>query len=70
MAVASDSFSVGDLFTSFDELQQSVEKYHKKRIVKFYIRDSRSIEAALKRNTKKQLRPDLKYAEITYRCIH
>ena len=33
-------------------------------------RDSRSIEAALKRNTKKQLKPDLKYAEITYCCIH
>uniref|UniRef100_A0A1X7USG1 ZSWIM3 N-terminal domain-containing protein n=1 Tax=Amphimedon queenslandica TaxID=400682 RepID=A0A1X7USG1_AMPQE len=70
MAVASDSFSVGDLFTSFDELQQSVEKYQKKGSLQFYIRDSRSMEAALKRNTKKQLKPDLKYAEITYCCIY
>ena len=69
MATAS-MFAVGDTFHSFEELSSAIRSYQITQKVQFYIRDSRTIEAASRRDTKKTFKRELKYAEITYHCIH
>ena len=63
------SFSVGDLFSTFDELEAKVKAYECTRFVQFWKRDARTIEAA-KKCLNKFLKPDLKYYELKYCCIH
>ena len=44
-----DSFVVGDCFESFAKLEARVEKFENSHFVKFWKRDTRTIEAARKR---------------------
>ena len=63
------TFCVGDLFSTFQELDTKVKAYEKAHFVKFWKRDARTIEAAKKR-LNKILKPELKYYEIKLCCIH
>ena len=63
------SFAVGDLFSTFNELEAKVKAYECENFVKFWKRDARTIEAAKKR-LNKFLKPELKYYELKYCCIH
>ena len=64
------TFTVGETFGSFSELQDKKDAFEKSNFVQLYIRRSRTIEAAAKRAPKKQFNVDLKYYEIEYSCIH
>ena len=63
------SFYVGQQFSKFEDLEQHLKVYEQQQFVKFWRRDSRTIEAAQKR-VNKPIRDQLKYYEITYNCIH
>ena len=63
------SFVVGDCFESFAKLEARVEKFENSHFVKFWKRDTRTIEAARKR-LNKSINPELNYYEIKYYCIH
>lgn len=64
-----NSFVVGDCFESFAKLEARMEKFERSHFVKFWKRDTRTIEAAKKRMDK-SIKPELKYYEIKYCCIH
>ena len=51
-----NSFVVGNYFESFAKLEASVEKYESSHFVKFWKRDTRTIEAAGRRMNKSQLK--------------
>ena len=63
-----NSFMVGDCFESFAKLEARVEKFENSYLVKFWKRDTRTIEAARKRMNR-SIKPELKYYEIKYCCI-
>ena len=48
---------------------EKIEKFKKTNFVDLYVRDSRSIEAAQKRLSKK-LNKELKYYELKFTCVH
>lgn len=64
-----NSFVVGDCFESLAKLEARVEKFENSHFVKFWKRDTRTIEAARKR-LNKSINPELNYYEIKYCCIH
>jgi len=64
------NISVGDAFGSFNELEKAIEQYENTNFVKLYRRDSRTIAGLKKRCPKRVVSSDLKYANITYACIH
>ena len=64
-----NSFVVGDCFENFTKLEARVEKFENSHFVKFWKRDTRTIEAATKRMNK-SIKPELNYYEIKYCCIH
>ena len=64
-----NSFVFGDCFESFAKLEARVEKFENSHFVKFWKRDTRTVEAARKRMNK-SIKPELKYYEIKYCCIH
>ena len=68
-APAAASFYVGQKFSKFQYLEQHLKRYEEQQFVKFWRRDSRTIQAAQKR-VNKPIRDQLKYYAITYSCIH
>ena len=63
------TFSVNDVFNSFDELDKKIKQYEGKKAVQLWKRDSRRIEAARKQ-IDRHLDKRIKYYELTYSCIH
>ena len=63
------SFRVGDMFSSFDELDLKLKRFERTNFMQFWKRDARTIEAAKKR-VERFLKPELKYYEIKYCYIH
>ena len=63
-------FSVGQRFSSFSELDNTLKRYEAKACCVFVVRNSRSIQAAQKRLSSKILHPDLKYNNFNYACHH
>ena len=63
------TFSVNDIFNSFDEVDKKIKQYEGKKAVQLWKRDSRTIEAARKR-IDRHLDKQIKYYELTYSCIH
>ena len=63
------SFSVGDSFSTFEDLENKVKEYEGTHFVQVWKRDARTIGAAKKR-LDKFLKPELKYYELKYYCIH
>ena len=63
------SFNVGDLFYSFAKQETKLNDYKSVNCVEFWKRDARTIMAAKKRLAK-ELKPELRYYDIKYCCIH
>ena len=63
------SFFVGQQFRSFEDFQRHLKLYESQHFVQFWCRDSRTIQAAQKR-LNRHLSDEIKYYELTYRCIH
>ncbi len=63
------TFTVGELFESFDVLEKKLDEYKQKNFVEFWKRDSRTIAAAKKR-VDRPLKSQLKYYEVKFCCIH
>ena len=61
-------FSLGKDFKTYTDLMEKIEKFKKTNFVDLYVRDSRSIEAAQKRLSKK-LNKELKYYELKFTCV-
>ena len=62
-------FSLGQVFDCFEALQAQLKKYESEKYVKFWCRDSRTIQAAQKK-INRPLCEKLKYYEICYACVH
>ncbi|XP_064469882.1 zinc finger SWIM domain-containing protein 1-like [Ornithodoros turicata] len=60
--------SCGDTFASFEDLDRAVQEWSRSNAQKFYIRDSRTINAASKK-TKRYLNPALRFYQVVYSCI-
>jgi len=72
MAEAGDSvtFSVGELFKSFSELEQKLNAYKTKNFCEFWKRDARTVESATRKRIDRPIKKELKYYEVKYCCIH
>ena len=57
------SFSVGDSFSTFEDLENKVKEDESTHFVQFWKRDARTIGAAKKR-LDKFLKPELKYYKL------
>ena len=62
--------AIGTSFPSFDVLSTAIKNWELQNCVQLYVRDSRSVEAARKRATKKTYKQELGFSEIRYACIH
>ena len=62
--------TVGDTFSSFEDLERRIDKYQKQHFVQFYKRDSRTIESSIRRATNKKYNAAIKYTHVTYSCIN
>ena len=67
MAVA--QLKVGDTFESFEELEKRLKQFEDRNFVKFWKREARTREAAMKR-VERHIRPELKYYQLKHTCIH
>ncbi len=65
-----NGISTGATFNSFDELEKEIMKYQHENYVQFYKRDSRTIDAALRRAPNRNFNPSIQYSEVVYSCIH
>ena len=63
------SLTVGQLFSSFADLEAFLENYKKTNFIDLYVRNSRSVENGQKRLSK-SLKPELVYYEIKFACVH
>ena len=63
------AFRVGDMFSSFDELDLKLKRFEHTNFMQFWKWDARTFEAA-KKHVERFLKPELKYYEIKYCCIH
>lgn len=63
------ALSIGTKFYSFDELHRAVKQFEEENCVNLYRKDSRTIEAAVKRCPKRVFNSSLKYAEVHYACV-
>ena len=66
------SFSVGQQFSSWTELESATEKYQEEKLFVLSKADTRTIEAAQKKCPNKSLNKDLKYMyyEAKFICHH
>ena len=63
------SFSVGETFLSFVEVEGKLKEYEKVNFVQFWKREARTIEAA-KMRIDRYMKPELKYYQLKFCCIH
>ena len=63
------SFSLGEEFESYEELEKKLNEYKAENYVEFWKRDARTVECA-KRRLNKPLKQELRYYEIKFCCIH
>ena len=63
------TFSIGESFKTFEEIEEKIKKYELSRSVQFWRCDSRTIDAA-QRRIDRPLNARLKYYEVVYACIH
>jgi hypothetical protein len=64
------ALSIGAKFESYDEVAAIIKDYQAENFVQLYKRDSRTIEAASRRCSKKIFAARLRYSELDYSCIH
>lgn len=68
--MSSSKLAEGTIFSSFEDLEKEIERYQRKNFVQFYRRDSRTIDAAIRRSPKRTFNANIRYSEIVYSCIH
>ena len=61
---------VGQTFGDHEALEKGIEQLEKLENCELWVRDSRTVDAAVKRARRKQINPKLKYAEVTYHCVY
>jgi len=54
-----DSFKVGTEFASFADVKDSLTKFQESTFAQFYVKDSRTVAAALKRTPDKKVKSEL-----------
>lgn len=64
------TFTKGDLFPSWKALSEAVEIYQRDHHVQLWRRDSRKLETAVKRYTKRSFNSELEYFDVSWNCIH
>ena len=62
-------FTEGQVFSSWEELQNFIFAWQRTNFVQLYTRHSRKVEVCQK-FSKKTLNINLKYGEIVYACVH
>ncbi|XP_012563113.2 uncharacterized protein LOC105847849 [Hydra vulgaris] len=62
--------NVGCVFNSFNELKQAIKEYERSCFISLYVRDSRTIDLAIKKGLKRYINKELKYYYLTYYCYH
>lgn len=62
-------FSIGDTFSSFREFKEKLDMVSRQNFVRFWRRDSRTIEGA-KKKTKRYLKSDLEFYQLRYACFY
>ena len=68
--VKSEIISVGDKFSSKEEMVKRIQLYEDAIFVKFWMRDARTIENALEKGrVERHLNPKLYYYQVKYTCI-
>jgi len=65
-----DELAVGREFADFSSLSAAVALFESNNFVQLYTRDSRTVEADVRRNTRKTYNSAIKYANITFACVH
>lgn len=61
---------VGAEFDTFDDLTNAIRSYEAENYVNLTTRDTRTVEAAAKRNLRKNYNPAIKYSDISYCCTY
>ncbi|CAG5124552.1 unnamed protein product [Candidula unifasciata] len=61
---------VGAEFKTYDDLTNAVRAYEVENYVNLTTRDTRTVEAAAKRNLRKNYNPAIKYSDISYCCTY
>ena len=64
------SFKLGEKFYSFDELEAKLNLYKKEAFVELWRRNCCTIEAAKREGVDRPLKPELKYFQLKYCCVH
>ena len=64
------SLSVGQAFSSFEELSRALKLWEESECVTLYTRSSRTVAANRKRATRRHMNDDLIYSELDYACVH
>ena len=62
--------NVGDIYNNFNELKLAIKEYEKSRFTSLYVRDSRTIDLAIKKGLQRYIKKELKYYYLTYCCYH
>ena len=60
------NFSVGEIFSTLEELESKVSIFKDNQFIDLYRRDSKTIASA---NVKRFIRPELKFYRMKYSCV-
>lgn len=63
------SFHLGEMFDSYEELEQKLERFSKHSLVHYWRRDSRTVSGAHMK-TARPISERLKYYSVKYACIY
>uniref|UniRef100_A0A6V7IYE1 ZSWIM3 N-terminal domain-containing protein n=1 Tax=Bracon brevicornis TaxID=1563983 RepID=A0A6V7IYE1_9HYME len=63
------SFHLGEMFDSYEELEDKLEKFSKRSLVHYWRRDSRTVSGAHMK-TARPISEKLKYYSVKYACIY
>ncbi|KAF7270447.1 hypothetical protein GWI33_016597 [Rhynchophorus ferrugineus] len=62
-------FNIGDTFSTFKEFKEKLDVVSRQNFIRFWRRDSRTIEGA-KKKTKRYLKSDLEFYQLRYACFY
>lgn len=63
------SFHLGEMFDSYEELEQKLDRFSKHSLVHYWRRDSRTVSGAHMK-TARPISERLKYYSVKYACIY
>ena len=61
---------IGSEFENYEALTNSICMYEEENFVNLIVRDTRTVEAAAKRNHHKSYNPAIKYSDISFCCTY